>query len=89
MLLQPRKRVPPKPLPADWKVSTETSINGRRVEPGTPLSITGVRGRVEFVQHVRRDDGVEWIDVIQPGHVGFRSFRPDRVRTVHRRGVIK
>ena len=86
MYLQPRKRVAPRPLPADWDVTTETSIHGRRVVPGTPLSITGIRGRVEFVQRVKRTDGTEWIDVIQPGHVGFRSFRPERVKTVHTRG---
>lgn len=80
-----RKTVAARPLPADWHVAEQTTINGRHVLPGTELSIAGVRGRVTFMRHVRRDNGVEWIDVLQPGHTGWRSFRPNRVRTVHQR----
>lgn len=54
-----------------------------QVSPGTELSIKGMRGRVRFRQHVRLVDGREWIDVVHP-ELGFYSFRPERVRVVHR-----
>lgn len=74
------------PLPEDWTVSEEFSWNGRRIEPGTELKISGVRGRWRFMRHVRRENGVEWIDVIggTRGCLHWRSFRPERIRTVHR-----
>ena len=81
-----RKSAPAAPIPPDWHVSETATVNGRTVTPGTELSVAGVRGRVTFVQHVRRDDGTEWVDVIQPGRGGWRSFRPAQIRTVHRKG---
>lgn len=78
-----RKAAKPRPLPSDWTVSEDITINGRHVTPGTELSVAGVRGRVAFVRHVRRDNGTEWVDAIQPGRTGWRSFRPEQVRTVH------
>jgi hypothetical protein len=78
-----RKRTEPRPLPADWTVTTDLTIHGRHVVPGTELTIQGVRGRVRFVRHVRRDNGTEWLDVIAADESGWRSFRPERVRTVH------
>lgn len=74
-----------------WTIATEWSHNGRRVEPGTELSVTGEGGRFRFLRHVTNADGVEWIDVIG-GTVSrkggearkWRSFRPERVETVHR-----
>jgi hypothetical protein len=64
---------------------TEWSYNGRRVEVGTELSIEGERGRFLFRQYVRKG-GKEWIDVFGgvSGHEKPRSFRPNRVKTVHR-----
>lgn len=73
-----------RPLPADWQVSDTVTIHGRTVRPGTPLTITGLRGRVTFLRHVRTGEH-EWIDVIQPGRGGWRSFTLDRVRTIHRK----
>lgn len=80
----PRKAAAVQPLPADWNVTDQAVIHGRNVTPGTPLSISGLRGRVTFLRRVTTSDR-EWIDVIQPGRGGWRSFTPDRVRTVHHR----
>lgn len=73
------------PVENDWTVTTDWTYNGRRVEPGTELSFVGVRGRYRFVKHVQRPNGVEWVDVWGgPGkEESFRSFRPERIRTVH------
>lgn len=71
-------------------ITTEWRCNGRHVQPGTELSITGVRGRFRFIRHVQLPDGRCWIDVVggrqtRKGTVELeRSFRPDRVHTVHR-----
>jgi hypothetical protein len=84
-----RRRSVPRPPPEDWTITTELTIHGRRVEPGTELTIRGVRGRVRFVRHILRDNGTEWIDVVAPDSAGWRSFRPDRVRTVHTRRRLR
>jgi hypothetical protein len=81
----PGDHVPPV---LDWDVSETFTANGRHLEPGTEVSIRGESGRFRFVRHVRRPNGVEWLDFIgtdSKGHsAGWRSFRPSRVRTVHR-----
>jgi len=72
--------------PLNWVITTEISINGRNVSPGTELSIKGERGRFRFMQHVVNANGVEWIDVVG-GRKNYdlqRSFKIDRVKTVHR-----
>jgi hypothetical protein len=82
---------PPRPpetdtvAPVARVVTKDWSYNGRRVEPGTELKIEGERGRFLFRQHVRNGDK-EWIDVFggQEGHQTLRSFRPSRIKTVHR-----
>lgn len=79
------KQAAPSAPPADYHVSESLTIHGRHVERGTELSIRGLRGRARFMRHVRRDNGAEWIDVIQPDIAGWRSFRLDRVKTVHTR----
>lgn len=70
---------------AQSETTTQWTFNGRHVEPGTELSIEGERGRFLFRQYVRKGDK-EWIDVFggQAGHETLRSFRPHRVKTVHR-----
>jgi hypothetical protein len=64
------------------------TVNGRLVEVGTELKIDGEPGRFLFVKHVRRPCGIEWVDVIhtdrQGASTGYRSFRPSRIKTVHR-----
>lgn len=69
---------------ADWEISYEMQINGRYVEPGTELKISGERGRFRFIKHVLTANA-EWIDVWGgPKHAQqWRSFRTDRVKRVH------
>lgn len=86
-----RRKTPVNPVPhiapdLDWVVSDHIVVNGRHVEPGTELKISGERGRFRFQRHVARPDGREWVDVIggPEGAPSFRSFRPERIRRVHR-----
>lgn len=69
---------------ADWVVTTYIQIHGRNVGPGTELKISGERGRFRFIKHVNTGE-TEWIDVWggPKGSENWRSFRPDRVKTVH------
>jgi len=70
----------------DRVVETEWQYNGRHVEPGVELSVKGERGRFRFVAHVLTDKGEEWIDCYggPDNREAFRSFRPERITTVHR-----
>jgi hypothetical protein len=74
--------------PESWVVETTTRINGRLVVPGQALRISGERGTFRFVKHVLNTaSGAEWISVIggPSGVESWRDFRPDRVKTVHRK----
>jgi hypothetical protein len=75
----------------DWTISSHTRVNGRVVTPGTEVTIRGERGRFRFVKHVRNGAGNEWVDVYggPKGHETLRSFRPARIRTVHRRATMR
>lgn len=66
-----------------WTISnTVVAPSGRHLTPGTELKIEGQRGRFRFRQYV--DTGkAQWIDVFDKDG-RCRSFRLDRVRTVHR-----
>jgi hypothetical protein len=88
--MRQRKATKARPYPEHWTVSTEITVNGRRVTPGTEVSIRGERGRFLFVKHVKTPTA-EWIDVVNGGDkgTGFRSFTPNRVRTVHRLTVMR
>lgn len=68
----------------DWEVSYEMQINGRNIEPGTELKISGQRGRFRFIKRVV-SAASEWIDVWGgPKHQEqWRSFRAEQVKTVH------
>lgn len=73
--------------PADWTVAERWSVHGRAVVAGvTELSILGERGRFVFRRFVQAPGGRAWIDVFggRKDHETLRSFRPGRVRTVHR-----
>jgi hypothetical protein len=77
-----KKKFTPPDYPADWRVETHFVWNRRHIEVGTELKVTGIRGRVRFVKHVRTPTA-EWIDVIDRDK-HFRSVKPERIRTVHR-----
>lgn len=87
-----RRRVPtPHADPsAAWdRREAFTSASGRHAEPGTEFSVHGESGRFRFVEHVVTESGVEWVTGIGgPRKVNVcRSFRPERVRTVHTKRV--
>ena len=81
-------------LTAEWTRTSEFSANGRNIERGTELSIKGESGRFRFIEHVRTPDGSEWITVYGgdsnlKGVRSWRSFSPDRIRTVHWKEKIR
>jgi hypothetical protein len=81
-----KTEVPVAPKPCDaWNIETEIQINGRNVVKGTELKISGERGRFRFIKKVTTDKDVIWIDVYggPKGAESIRSFRPERVKTVH------
>lgn len=73
-------------LPPDWSEFDYATVNGRRLAPGTEVSVRGERGRFRFLKRVVRDDGREWLDFWggPKGAPQWRSFPADRVRRVHR-----
>lgn len=86
MATRRRSAGPKRATPPGWTVSETWTHNGRNVEPGTEVTVAG-EGRFRFLRHVRTDKGREWIDAVStsPHDAALRSFRPDRVRTVHRK----
>jgi len=62
-------------------VANQYQINGRHLERGTEVSISGERGRFKFFQVVTSGKS-EWIDVIDRDRK-VRSFYPNRVKRVH------
>lgn len=84
-VINPSPHVPPS---LDWVITEALTANGREIAPGTELSITGEGAtRFVFVRHVERPDGTEWIDVLETYRgtpQAYRSFRPERIKTVHR-----
>jgi hypothetical protein len=79
-----KKTLTPGPINL-WTVETSIQINGRNVQPGTELKIRGERGRFRFIKYVKTEKENEWIDVWggSKGHEQWRSFKLDKVRTVH------
>lgn len=86
--LSPYPAVPHHNPSQDWVRDFCIKINGRTVEPGTELGIHGEGGqRFIFQQYVTTPSGRSWVDCweVEAGKVGrYRSFKVDRVRTVHR-----
>lgn len=68
--------------PADWVTRTEMTHNGRTITPGTELTIEGVKGRCRF-HSLTTTSTSTWITVFDK-YGQWRSFDPDRIRTVHR-----
>lgn len=68
----------------EWVQEYEMTVNGRSVTADTELKISGERGRFLFMKYVKNGD-IEWVDVWggSKGYESIRSFRPDRIKTVH------
>jgi hypothetical protein len=64
----------------------EAVVNGRRLRPGTEVSIRSERGRFRFVNAQITKSGLTVLNFIggPSGHEVWRSFYPERVRRVHR-----
>lgn len=72
-----------KPLIDSGFVSVdEVQVNGRWLRPGTEFTVSGERGRFQFLAYVTNRNGVSWIDGRGPNR-HYRSFYPSRVKTVH------
>lgn len=70
------------PAESPFEKSYDLTVNGRKVEPGTELTIQD-NGRVRFVCKVtNKDTGSEWIDVVDKNRQ-IRSFHIDQVKRVH------
>jgi hypothetical protein len=67
--------------PDHWIVTEDYIANGRHLVPGTEIKIRTEPGRFKFTRHVRNGD-IEWIDV-RDKDGRFRSFRINRIKTVH------
>lgn len=71
-------------------MSTESGqtvrIHGRELHPGTEVSIRGERGRFRFMRATTTSSDRIVFDFIggAAGHECWRSFYPERVKTVHR-----
>lgn len=66
---------------------TEITINGRTVTPNTEISIRGESGRFTFHYSLRDDEVTVWGG--QPQYEKWRTFKIDRVRTVHRKPRLR
>lgn len=89
--MRTRKRVPVKPYPASWDVSTEAKVNGRLVGPGTEITFRDHNGRKRRTRFIHRvvTPADEWLTVAEIDRrtgraFTTRSFSPDRAVTVHR-----
>lgn len=64
-------------------------VHGRELHPGsTEVSITGERGRFRFMRATTTSSDRVVFDFIggTAGHECWRSFYPERIKTVHRIG---
>lgn len=59
------------------------------MERGTQLTIHGVTGRVEFLQHVVNDNGAEWLDCRALNGGPYRCFKPEQVKKVHYKKKVR
>jgi len=77
---------------AHWIIKDKVVINGRHVEKGTEISITGERGRFKFLRHIYNPAiDVEWIDCYggKKGTWEWRSFHLVKVKRVHYKKKIR
>ncbi len=66
---------------------TEITINGRKVTPNTEISIRGESGLFTFHYSLRDDEVTVWGGQVQ--YEKWRTFKIDRVRTVHRKPRLR
>ena len=61
-------------------------VHGRDLHPGTEVSISGERGRFRFIRATTTSTERVVLDFIggQPGHECWRSFYPERIKSVYR-----
>ncbi len=61
-------------------------VHGRTLTPGVEVSIYGARGRFRYQYATRSDNGSVSLTFVggPTGHEAWHSFRPERVRRVHR-----
>lgn len=61
-------------------------VHGRELHTGTEVSITGERGRFRFMRATTTSSDRVVYDFIggTAGHECWRSFYPERIKTVHR-----
>jgi hypothetical protein len=90
--MEPFVRVPNEepednPEPVERVSQTEITINGRAVTPNTEVSIKGETGRFTFRYSLRPDEVTVWGG--QPQYEKWRTFKIDRVRTVHRKPRLR
>ena len=71
--------------PTQWEIISECRLPGRlMLVPGREFTVAGIRGRLRFRHMVRTDTGEVWLDGWD-SEGRWRSVRPERVRTVHRK----
>ena len=81
-----KKKMPPQII-NNWTVTTEYTVGNKTLASGDLIRIDGEQGkRFIFNCHVyNHDNDKEWIDCneVWKGAPGmFRSFRPNRIRTI-------
>ena len=81
-----KKQMPPQHVNY-WTVTTEYTVGNKTLVSGDLIRIDGEQGkRFIFNCHVyNHDNDAEWVDCneVWKGAPGmFRSFRPDRIRTI-------
>jgi hypothetical protein len=83
--MPPRRKKYVPELPEGWSEDTRVQVHGRWMEPGTEVTVMGLRGRFRFVKQVTTPTST-WLQV-WGGKKGFEkmhSVSPERVKTVHR-----
>lgn len=75
-----------RPSPSAAVAAPEVVVHGRVLAPGVVVSVRGERGRFRFRSASVTSAGRVVCDFIggPVGHESWRSFYPERIKTVHR-----
>ncbi|WRQ08333.1 hypothetical protein JDBV13_00085 [Mycobacterium phage june] len=81
-----RQRVLSAAAGAACELCGEVRVHGKVLTPGTEVSVRGERGRFRFVKASTTSTGRQVLDFIggPAGYEQWRSFYPERIKTVHR-----